>query len=1770
MILHVVRHVVRQLRRQHEGHVVADVVVGAVLGLGVTLAVGVVDVLDLLFELGRRGRRVLHTGRDRICRLLLFEGDLAADLFAGQAGQHRFAVRAVPRDGVVGLDLEDHGLHEPVARRGHLGLGQAVGAVVQALEGELVGLVGSLFRNGLPAAVNQLLLQLELRALQGFSLRVHLVHVHLVGEHDHGVLGGILRLVDGLAGGIHIRVGAVGQLARVEVALAAQLGLVIQGRGEIHHNVLAVQVFGDLLAFFTVPFQLQVEGMLVFSDRQHVFGYGYRLTIDFHALNAVEVQAFFHRIMEDNVVGQVVGHVVRQRRGQLEGHFVADVIVGRILPLAIGRVTGIAVVDIHDLLLELRLLGLGILHAGGQAARSLVRLKHDCAGGDGAGQARQHIPAGGIDPGTRLVILIVHVPLLIVGRGHGEGNRVRAHELAARGRLGLGQFVLAIVQALEHELGLALGEDAVERNLHLLAAQQHLLQLELRAGQGELVAAHNDHLVHLHLVGEGDHGIPGGLALVFGGLALVIHAGGVAVLQPGPVDVAQLAANLGVLVQRGGEEHLDIGAVQFGFDRLALPGDGQVEAVLVPGDGIIIALIQGLSAHLHRVDLLEGQARIHLIVEGDVVLGVIGHVVRQRSGQLEGHFVADVVVGGILPIRLLAVGVVDILDLLLQGRLLGRRVLHGRGDDAGILVGRQRQHAGGLLATQPVQHLAALGGNARVAVHVPHAGMDRGHCEGDGIDALVARRGPGLGQHILAVVQALEGELVIHLGQDIVGLQDLTAVVGDLLQLERRVVKGFVVFIYLADIQLIGEHDHSVPVCGFLLFLHGCSIVVVSADSAVFQLHLIDVAVAADNGIVVQLRGEQHLHLRAVQIVGDRVFRALAEVDGKVEVVTRLCQQIGHFFALHGDAADLFEGQAFLHHIVEGDVVPGEVGDVVGQLRGQAEGHGIADVVVGGILPATLRGVGRIVDVRHLLFEGRLLHGRIGDGEALHLGGEADHGLLLDGILDSHRVFAFRLFGQSAEAEVPHAVGVHGHIRSFEGPGGHQGPGAAHGLVQADLDGPGRAAVGPGLGAVNAGQAVLVGVGGRLQRGTLGIAGDGAGGRAGGFGFGAGGFDGGLVAVHCRLGHGVLGAVGQLQEGDALVVLQHDGGYACGEGNDLLAIKIALGGYIYAVDLITRRNHIHLIIAGQGLIVLVGQGDGELEIAGLLYRVRDILDHFADLQLAEGVLHIAEYQAGLVGRDDPAVSLLTVAIADIELMFRLIVIAGIEQVNILQPVAVPGLAIVSDRLSDLEVGSDGYAVNDLLHAADFAGRLGIPVCVCTLADGAFLHLLAGHGEGLHAAPSFSIGRENLAAEGAGHGNLLTILQLPQFHSEAEGIRIREGIAGNQLDDVQLTIAVAGVGDRRDGITGDLRIVNASGLAVDQVCDGAFGLGHVAAIDNGLAVVGLGVIILLHGVGRARGQAIHVQGGCLCDGDKLRRNVGVRLLVHRYTYLGIVLAGVRHTVFEGQIERLVAHLGCDRLRVGVVVQLDLDGEPALLVRVVASGHLLNLQRAVAIPGVGHGDRLGLLRHDRMSIVRIGYLLGIAAVIHRGMSILADCFGQSLINRIDGAHLESVDGLALAIGQPDDRLASLVKFNIIRSRIARHGILLATVSPGHRVAAFRQHDRDGELHGLIALVAPHMLGNHHRARGPTVGHDSLIGSIRVIRFFRRHDLARLAFNDSDIFALIVLGQNFLDGIGHAHRDAFDRPGITVAQLTVNRLVDAAAVFLGKGHAVIDQLG
>ena len=845
---------------------------------------------------------------------------------------------------MIGPHGEGDGSNSFVTRRG-LGLGEYVVAVIQAGEGKDRTFIALHSGDGLLASALDELLQLEFSAGQRLAVLIYLVDLHLVGEGDYGVLGGLLRLVHRLAVLAHARVVVVDQLYLVHVASLAQHRVAVQRGDVFHHNHSLVQLLVGDLRLAVAPGEGQVEAVV--RAGQFVI-LGLR-AVDGHLGDTVEGQALLHGVAEGDVIGQVVGHVVRQRRLQLEGHFVADVIVGGILPA--GRLAG-GVVDIPDLLLHRRRGGGGILHVAGQARQILVCRQLDRAVRHVAGQAGQHGLAGGFTavPSRRVAGLYSETDGLDgpVARGHG----------------GLGENVIAVVQALEAEgAGLAVG--LIGTHDHV-ASLGHLRQRERRAGQGLACLIH---LVHIHLVSEGDYSVLGGFLRLIHGLAVLVHLRIAAVDQLYLVDIAGLAQHR-VAVQLGGVGHYDTALVQslVGDPRLAIaPGELQIEAISGRGQ-LIILFSQGhiVDRHLEAL-LIQRQALVHGVAEGDIVGQVVGHVVRQRRRQAEGHFVADVIVGGILPFALGGVGgIVDVSDLLLDRGFLGGTVLHVAGDDACGLVATQIDDAVHYVAVDSGQHGLALG-----CVAFPLRFMFRFHGKADGIDGPIAIGDFGLGEDVVAVVQALEAEgtgLVVCL----VGTDDHIAILRHLRQRERRTGQGFALLVHLVHVHLVGEYDYGI-LGSFLGLVQRLAVLVDVRIAAVDQLGPVDVALIAQLRAIVQLGCEFHHDLGPVQGLVRNAGLAIAPGQLQVEGLSILLEVVlRHRTAVHRHGFDGLKGQALLHLVVEGDIVGQVIGHIVRQRRRQHEGHFIADIVVGAVLRA-FGLAGGVIGVDDLLLELGLL-----------------------------------------------------------------------------------------------------------------------------------------------------------------------------------------------------------------------------------------------------------------------------------------------------------------------------------------------------------------------------------------------------------------------------------------------------------------------------------------------------------------------------------------------------------------------------------------------------------------------------------------------------------------------------------------------------------------------------------------------------------------------------------------------------------------------------
>ena len=367
------------------------------------------------------------------------------------------------------------------------------------------------------------------------------------------------------------------------------------------------------------------------------------------------------------VLGQISEGVGRLLRSQL------NVLVSDVCSFAFAHLLGQLHSDLRDTrrpvgravrvlpgLLNGQLGQLGIRYAAGQAR--LVRILGECdlAGFGFAGQAGQN---GGA---------IFAFPDVLMGRGHGEGNRVDG--VIAFGRLGFSQDVVAVVEALRGEGRAVGGQGDFLRG----AVRQLLLQLELSAGQR---GARFIRLADIQLVGEDDDGIILGFAFI-----RIIRAGRVvAVSHASGIDIAYIADN-SFFSQFRVEEHLDRCTVQCRVSNvsavIASPSKGQNKVIRVFCCEFIVSNFA--VTNLNTGNLVELKTKIQTIDKGDVVLLVAGHVTGQGRGQLEGHFIADIVVRAVPPIRLDTRGVVDVHDLLLEGRLSGLRI--GDGDEAGCFI----------------------------------------------------------------------------------------------------------------------------------------------------------------------------------------------------------------------------------------------------------------------------------------------------------------------------------------------------------------------------------------------------------------------------------------------------------------------------------------------------------------------------------------------------------------------------------------------------------------------------------------------------------------------------------------------------------------------------------------------------------------------------------------------------------------------------------------------------------------------------------------------------------------------------------------------------------------------------------------------------------------------------------------------------------------------------------------------------------------------------
>ena len=570
---------------------------------------------------------------------------------------------------------------------------------------------------------------------------------------------------------------------------------------------------------------------------------------------------------------------------------------------------------------------------------------------------------------------------------------------------------------------------------------------------------------------------------------------------------------------------------------------------------------------------------------------------------------------------------------------------------------------------------------------------------------------------------------------------------------------------------------------------------------------------------------------------------------------------------------------------------------------------------------------------------------------------------------------------------------------------------------------------------------------------------------------------GGGVAARAvvGLGHGVLRAVGQFLDGQGLVVLEVEGhgGLAVGVGGQLVACHNA--GRCYGIFLV---------------LLQALQGNREAERLGL---VAGVARHgLADLEVAIGVPGIREHSHALVdiGRAGDAGRAFYPVM---HLRYLVPAARGLHPVH--QAGVGHFIVLAVALLRNGELGVQGQALNQHAHTAVLLK--GIPV---RLIDGGDL---AGH-----RYFSLAVSERHTAIGAIRHFRI-------RSDGEFELVGLRNVVALQHLDDGQLGIAVAHIGDYGHSGGGDFAVfADFSRRAADLAGDGAAGQGLVIAVNDGRAVVSLRVVFLLHGVGHARGQAVHAQGLGLGDGD-VASGDGLRPIGHHI--LGVYVSRAGNAVDEGQVEHMLAHAGLDGAVEGPVAQGDLHGEERLLVGVVAGDHLFHLQGAVALFGVGDGDGLGFIRDDGAGRFGVD-----GADIARVL-----CARQVLSHGVGGTGLDAGEGGGLATGQVDGH------------RYASEGLL--GLAGDHILAAFGflvEGDGDREYLGLVGLVAGHPLGHHQAAGLLGVGHHGLVvvGGLEVRR---GHDGTLLAGVAGDVIVLVGLGLH--DVVGQAHIQLFDGLGL-----------------------------
>ena len=223
------------------------------------------------------------------------------------------------------------------------------------------------------------------------------------------------------------------------------------------------------------------------------------------------------------------------------------------------------------------------------------------------------------------------------------------------------QDVITVIKSLEAEL-VVLNSQLL--NFHPGPVSQHLLQLEFSAFQGLLLVAQ---LVDIQLIGKDDRRV-----------AVVIDRSGrsrirvVAVFQRYFVRIAVFAGDC-VLIQRRSIIYRYNRVVQaFVCDLRASVAPCQLQREAMVGFCLAYSDITScrLAVNLDNkcIVIIEGQAVLHLIREGQHVLLVLRDVARQLRCHFERYGIPDVIVRAVLPFTNCSGCIIDIHGLLIKLR----------------------------------------------------------------------------------------------------------------------------------------------------------------------------------------------------------------------------------------------------------------------------------------------------------------------------------------------------------------------------------------------------------------------------------------------------------------------------------------------------------------------------------------------------------------------------------------------------------------------------------------------------------------------------------------------------------------------------------------------------------------------------------------------------------------------------------------------------------------------------------------------------------------------------------------------------------------------------------------------------------------------------------------------------------------------------------------------------------------------------------------------